>query len=859
MIGLFFFFGLHPPTVVHAGAVEIQGALDQNKLLIRTDSYDGTITQSFPATPMVGYDFDQLASRPNPPFKMGALVAKMYKYQGISIQPGYAIRADYPGAVYYNGRLTDAHVQWYNFHTNGQPADFIVSSCLYNGWVYRNITQFNVDIWFEDNVTKQRINLESGSFLTVNSLNGVDTSSVYETLGRNGHQGSNRLGEFAGGLSGQQEYVIHGHNLAAINVDGHYVLEGTPDSRFDDVLGGSTFWKNSVMFSANGSTQSFLMGAGYASAWMTFSSALITPAKPPAPVKDVLVNGQSRNGGTVKKGQAVAYKITQKLPTLDNSIRVDFRALTIIDELPQGFHFLGVRMDDEADGSWSMNGNTLSFGVNIGGLFRKQRKEFTYYIDGYFEENNVTYLNQAYNIYEGEIKHSNEVTIATTDEVDPRAIEHYDVETNKLIASDDVPFESHQESHWESYEKTNPETGAPYDPPQYNWTVWYSTYYSYHVEPRKDLWKKTDHGNFKYISYDDKTYSDDYVLPGERGGVKIRMPYIVPRIFAKPTKLIIDTADKSKGLPFELSIDKGIQLAKKANEDFKNVELKIAIIDTNSNEELWSISDKYYNLSSTYKDRLHVPSNYRDGDKIPVKVVISVAANPDYREVILNRAAFVSHGYTASHTVLSSNLSQSTATENAYAQMAVRLPIRTEKVGDDSVKEYFETASVSAKSLHRIKTGYGISTNLSFSYSNDLGHSFDTSIEALVPTSFVRKNTDIHYDMLFDNQSVIPLTSDYGFPHVAVRQGDGLVRKWNDIAGHESEFIDGGNKLYIPFWQDLDKYTITYEFANNGTVGDNKIGLDLDTFVDVYAYMYATAKSDTMKKDELMVKPIVGN
>ena len=69
-----------------------------------------------------------------------------------------------------------------------------------------------------------------------------------------------------------------------------------------------------------------------------------------------------------------------------------------------------------------------------------------------------------------------------------------------------------------------------------------------------------------------------------------------------------------------------------------------------------------------------------------------------------------------------------------------------------------------------------------------------------------------------------------------------------------SEFVDGGFKLYIPVWHKLGKYPISYTF-HNGSIGKNAISLNLQSTIDIYAYMYVTSKSSTVVNDELMLRP----
>lgn len=65
---------------------------------------------------------------------------------------------------------------------------------------------------------------------------------------------------------------------------------------------------------------------------------------------------------------------------------------------------------------------------------------------------------------------------------------------------------------------------------------------------------------------------------------------------------------------------------------------------------------------------------------------------------------------------------------------------------------------------------------------------------------------------------------------------------------------DGKRKLYVPIWTDLGEYNIL--IASVLPIGVNKVNFEVTQPLNLYAYMYGTIGSKTLKDDELLLEPV---
>lgn len=882
---------------VYAAAIEMTEAKEENKVIIRDDVYGANFqTKNMNLKPSVQWELtkqtNQLAGRV---FTVGIGKADIYHIMHVNFNSKMEIYAHYRNAAYYKKKPVDVTVKWSNFRETKPDGEFFISTALYNGWVFRGIREYDVEFWLRpanSSPDAAPIQMEEGSFLTINSLNGVDDKKYpYQ-------KNPGNIGEFVGGLSGQQEYVIPGHNLRGNRVGNTYVLEGNPYSKFDDRLGSDDFWRNSAMFTAKGGKQKFIMGAGYYSAWLTFSSQLIVPVKPPAPQKDVVnAAGASINNGEIDVGEKATFVLDQEMPSLLKTIRLDYKSLTVVDPVPNGFTITGLRAEPASYFATAIHGNQAHFAVSdMGRLFRDKIKKARFYIDGYFTEPNVTYKNIGYLVYgKDPWKPSNEVTVRTKSKVKEAPLTHYDYDIDKSgsdqkswIKTEKIPLKEHNDlkwrttTDWEKVPVKNEDGTFKRNENGDIVTEWervekeesyYDHYYSYEFKPRKDLKKITDHGTFNYVFWDnhgknkDKVYKDDRVEDWEVDSLKIKVPYIVPRVHIYPKKIIIDTDDAEDGLPFQLYADKEEELYNDPSKDFEKVTIHVKIIDK-TNGQIAFEDDVPYSSLNTFTGRLKV-TGHDKGEKIDFNIEFSEGQNPDAREVLVEKTIFDTYGFTASHKELKDKVTESESSTELYQYDGSEGPLRTEKeIGDSPVKVYYERINVKLRSGFKTKTGYGIPTDFVLSYTNDLNKSYNTDVSVEVPKSMFTKNDDYgqRSNGLFNNNVNIDLDGNE-YPHVGLKKGTGRIQLWT---GDKTHYQDGKRLLYVPIWHrlsnEIGKVRLHYKFKN-GTVGLNKFSLNMNSYIDIYAYMYGNTykegskakESTTIKKDEIWMRPNMSN
>jgi len=340
----------------------------------------------------------------------------------------------------------------------------------------------------------------------------------------------------------------------------------------------------------------------------------------------------------------------------------------------------------------------------------------------------------------------------------------------------------------------------------------------------------------------------------------IRMPYIVPRTTLYSQKLIINTADlapEGNGLPFKLTLNRNELLTHTSN-DFKNVKINVKIFDTKHDEMIFSKIISYDDLTKEISGNLNA-SDFKHGDQIPLEVKLTIAENPEKREIITDNGHFISFGYVASHDIIQGNIPKDKANEKTMNNATVKKPIQTIKVKDKDVEILYETLTASISSKIKTKTGYGIKPEITAKYQNDI-HTNQT-IPLVLEANKAMTSSEDHYGEILNDKLIIRLI-DNKLPKVAIEQQTGRIRQIQFIDANKSikeNEIDGGNMLYVPIWHKTETETLYLKSINEqgdiNTIGVNKMKLNMPTYIDIYAYMYNPSNSNTVGHDELLLKP----
>lgn len=197
--------------------------------------------------------------------------------------------------------------------------------------------------------------------------------------------------------------------------------------------------------------------------------------------------------------------------------------------------------------------------------------------------------------------------------------------------------------------------------------------------------------------------------------------------------------------------------------------------------------------------------------------------------------------------------------------------IMTERTLGQSIKSYKETLTIPINSFDPAATGYGLDVTHDITYMNELGNlsPIDTifTVDKDLVDSFVEpvetRSTTATLAMEVGNKQTSDnvLTQESRLPKVYIEDltGNLFSQSQKDKGGVDDytikeELIDGGHKLYIPVWlDDLGDYETHLQSKN--TIGANAVTFDIENTIDIYAYMFGTIDSKTVKKDALIIQP----
>lgn len=349
----------------------------------------------------------------------------------------------------------------------------------------------------------------------------------------------------------------------------------------------------------------------------------------------------------------------------------------------------------------------------------------------------------------------------------------------------------------------------------------------------------------KILSADGFDYKSNTVLDGTVGtqDLQLTIPYVLPVYTVDSDSIQIDTAKVSSGnLPTKLTFSHNATHA-----DFMgDISFYVFITDITNQKEVYRKEYMAKTFGTSYD--IQLPTNYlTKNQKINYAVSIKIAKNPKNDKFTTANEPLESYGFTASEKAITNNDLQN----NAFHYSGV---IRTFKSrSSSSVKEYHETLDGSLKLSYKIKSGYGIEPQITTTYSNELNEKYDLRLNLQFPKSFVTKEDHIEVTTLSDAYQ-LTMDANNQLPRMYVKKDTGAIYS-SRFVDDVSNFVDGGFKLYIPIWHNLGRNPINYSF-NQGSIGKNAISLNLQSTIDIYANMYATSKSSTINKDELMIKPM---
>ncbi|TPV39522.1 fusion protein (includes pXO2-28-29-30) [Bacillus dicomae] len=365
---------------------------------------------------------------------------------------------------------------------------------------------------------------------------------------------------------------------------------------------------------------------------------------------------------------------------------------------------------------------------------------------------------------------------------------------------------------------------------------------------------QNEFGN-QYVSKTVVNTSVDYKLSPVSNQVKYT---IVADVNLSLRKIRIDTAPAESGLPVTVRLDKDI-----VYEDSNKEKLYVNLYDKTDNKLVGSKVYTIEELPEEIKFKVD-PKFLKKNNKRNYEVRLE-KVNKESILIVDEKGKVDTDGYTSS---------EETVKENAKGSMELKYKgvIMTEREVGKEMEVFYETLTIPLKQLPKQKTGYGFELKTEANYNNELAIAYDIKANALVDKRLV--DSYLNYEKKGE-QVVVPLEetkktgsadknkTDFLFelPHMNVEQKTGNLFTDQQVKEHDSRIKnaikDGKRRLYVPIWADLGEYDI---FVVSGApIGANKINFEVTQPLQLYAYMYGTMGSKTLKDDELLIEPVDPN
>lgn len=129
------------------------------------------------------------------------------------------------------------------------------------------------------------------------------------------------------------------------------------DKNFEDKVGAKTFTNATVSFQVKGTNPKFIMGATYGTQWIAFNASTLWSVKPDDPTKVVTnSSGTNYNGKTVKVGDTLIYKVSQKTNTLNQDLLTKYTKFVIGDPLPKEVDYVKSHVETTGNTKFDASG-----------------------------------------------------------------------------------------------------------------------------------------------------------------------------------------------------------------------------------------------------------------------------------------------------------------------------------------------------------------------------------------------------------------------------------------------------------------------------------------------------------------------
>ncbi|HHP0992719.1 TPA: hypothetical protein ACR3OL_005233 [Bacillus anthracis] len=320
-------------------------------------------------------------------------------------------------------------------------------------------------------------------------------------------------------------------------------------------------------------------------------------------------------------------------------------------------------------------------------------------------------------------------------------------------------------------------------------------------------------------------------------------------------KIRIDTAPAESGLPVTVRLDKDI-----VYEDSSKDEITVNLYDKADNR---LVGSKVYTIGElTEEIKFKVDRKFLKKKSKRNYEVRFEKINKESIFVAEGKNKVDTDGYTSSEETVKANSKEST-------ELKYKGVIMTEREVGKEMEVFHETLTIPLKQLPKQKTGYGFELKTEASYNNELAVPYDIKVGALIDKKLIDShlnyeqkegNTYVPLEETNKNISSDKRNNDFTFelPHVNVEQKTGALFTDQQVKDKDSRIKnalkDGKRKLYAPIWADLGDYNIFVK--SELPIGANKVNFEVTQPLHVYAFMYGTIGSDTLKDDEILVEPV---
>ncbi|MED3965799.1 thioester domain-containing protein [Niallia taxi] len=350
--------------------------------------------------------------------------------------------------------------------------------------------------------------------------------------------------------------------------------------------------------------------------------------------------------------------------------------------------------------------------------------------------------------------------------------------------------------------------------------------------------------------------------------------YDKPLIKTGLEKVQIYTAKAQEGLPVRIYLSKVINYKGDITK-IKDYEETNKTINVSLYQGSTKITEKKY-TASQLPDYLEfeIPKDKLSVNENKTYTVKLEGFNKNDFDVINGKESLATKGYTAFEGTVTFDVKRETTPDNSNSYV-----VMTEKTPDTNMKSYYETIKYKVTPLKKIRTGYGIETKVTFNYNNELGTDYqfatkvaENNLSFYAPDSlrdsyldYPTEGSNMIIDLLNKETSKqvngdFIRTNEFIFPHMNVEQLTGNLFTDEQVANKDSnitrELRDGGNKFYLPIWNDLGTFDVSYQSTE---VGANKVKLQVEDKIEVFAHMLVHMDSETIEQDAILLMPVNGD